>query len=348
VATVDLSKTGFANDEIRSLYDMFFARVSGLPQTEQATLSSGSILGSAGVGQLIAFRTALNGRPSEFYRLTAVSPQYFSTLGIRILRGRSFTAGDDGRSAPVMIMDDVLAKETWPNGDATGKCVFFTGSQACTQVVGISESPSEGPIASASGQLHVPLAQVSLHRVAGRVLPRTLIVRTRQSPEKAIGPIALAIRSALPNVPYANVRPLADLADVRTRSWRLGTQMFGLFSSLAVIMAAVGLYVILAFSTHKRTPEIGVRMALGATQAAIIATVARQGLILVTTGWATGAIASMFLTRFIRSALFNVAPTDLGTFIGASAIIFIAAVAATVVPAYRAARVEPAAALRCE
>jgi ABC-type antimicrobial peptide transport system permease subunit len=156
------------------------------------------------------------------------------------------------------------------------------------------------------------------------------------------------IRSAVNDLPFVNVRPLEDLSDEQTRSWRLGRLMFGAFGVVAMAMAAIGLYAVLVFHARQRTAEIGVRLALGATRADILRLVMRQGLTLVAAGLALGAVTAFALADRIQGLLFDVSATDLATFVVASAAILAAGIAGCLVPAARAARVDPVVALRTE
>jgi len=154
------------------------------------------------------------------------------------------------------------------------------------------------------------------------------------------------VRSVSSDLPFINLRTLGDLVDIEARSWRMGATIFGLFGTLAVALAAVGIYTALAFSVRERTVEIGVRMALGAMPRDILSIVVRHGVIVVAIGWCLGAIATWSLGGAIKSVLYNVAPTDVRAFAIASVVIALAGFAGCLVPAVRAARTDPAVTLR--
>jgi putative ABC transport system permease protein len=173
-------------------------------------------------------------------------------------------------------------------------------------------------------------------------------VRPRGPAAEILPAVRAAIRGAAPNLPFVNVRTLEDIADVQARSWRLGATLFGLFGAAAVVLAAVGVYAALAFAVRQRTAEIGVRLTLGARPSAIGGMVLAQGLRLIAIGWGIGLVASRVLGYGIATLLFGVVPTDVTAFAAASAIVAAAALAGCLLPAIRAARVDPAIALRTE
>jgi ABC-type antimicrobial peptide transport system permease subunit len=177
-------------------------------------------------------------------------------------------------------------------------------------------------------------------------VPQMLLVRPRSADSSAVTAIAAAVRSVSQDLPYVSIRSLGDLADVEARSWRMGAAIFGLFGTLAVALAAVGIYAALAFSVRERTAEIGVRMALGAMPRDIVAIVLRHGLAVLAVGWCVGAVATWSFAGAIKSVLYNVAPTDVGAFATASGVIALACLAGCLVPAVRAARTDPAVTLR--
>jgi putative ABC transport system permease protein len=173
-----------------------------------------------------------------------------------------------------------------------------------------------------------------------------LVIRPRGDVSAAVGPIAGVIRGTVDDLPFVTVRPLEDLADEQNRSWRLGRTMFGGFGLVAVLLASIGLYGVLAFHARQRTAEIGVRMALGATPHDILRLVVRHGLRLVCVGWLLGAAVAFSVAERLQSLLFEVSATDVGTFAVASTVIVAAGSAGCVLPALRAARVDPVVALR--
>ncbi len=349
VATIDFQRAGYRRSaDVAALFDAMLSRVRQVPQVETVALSSGAVLGfGGGVSFATAVRSSITAppQPGGFPVMTVVSADYFKALGFHLRRGRPFAAQDDGASPPVIILDEAMAADLWPGEDAVGKCTFLMGRDACVRVIGISESRRDAD-GSARNVFYVPLGQHN--GLEATVAPRTLIIRVRSTAHAALAAITSAVRGAAPNLPFVNVRPLGELADVQARAWRLGTRMFGLFGSAAVLLAAIGLYGVLAFSTKQRTPEIGLRMALGAMPREILGMVVRQGVALVSIGWLVGTASAFALTGLLRKLLFNVAPTDAAAFLLASVVIALAGLAGCLVPAIRASRIDPSVALKCE
>jgi ABC-type antimicrobial peptide transport system permease subunit len=210
--------------------------------------------------------------------------------------------------------------------------------------VGVSEPfrATIHPGSQGDSHVFVPMRE----NANSETVPQVLLVRTRRSAEDEASSIAAALQGTSPDLPYVSVRPLSDLVDTQARSWLLGATVFSLFGTLAVILAAIGIYGTLAFSVRQRTVEIGVRMALGALRSDVSGMILRHGALVVVAGGALGATAAFAASRFIRSLLFNVAPGDPNTFFIAIAVIAAAALAGCIIPAARAARVDPAVALR--
>jgi predicted permease len=348
-ASADLQKAGYRDSaDARARYGLMLARVRQLPEVEFAALSTNQVLGERG-GSV----TSIARRPDEpdwgcCHAMVTVTPGFFETLGIRIIRGRNFTDADTRPSGlPAVILDEDLARKMFASEEPIGQCVMIRFDKTCHQVVGIAESGRRGPLrrSQIDSEFFLPFVQASTDAT---VVPQTLIVRPRTMSRTGVAAISAAIRSAAPDLPYVDVQPLADLADVEASSWRMGATLFGLFGTLAVALAAVGIYGALAFSMRQRTPEIGVRLAFGAEPYDIAAMVIRQALFVTGVGWLVGTAAAFVLMKYIESLLLDVAPRDLPTFASASIVILVAALGGALIPALRSARVDPAAALRME
>src|SRR5690606_24592632 len=282
------------------------------------------------------------GAPPISLMLTAhhVSPGYFRTLGTRIIEGRSFTPEDRLGAPAVMIVDADLAREFWPGEAVVGRCKSIPRPAPCATVIGISEPRRFGSLTRPDGEVFMPLAQ---HPSA---LPQALVARAYGDADEIVPAVAAAIRSAVPSLAFANVQPLANLVDEGAESWRLGATLFSLFALLAIILAATGLYASLAFAVRQRTAEIGVRLALGANPASVARLVMGEGARLIALGWLLGTAAAIYTADWIRSLLFGLQPGDPATFALASLVIVLAGLAGSVLPALRAAKVDPSVALR--
>ncbi len=342
MATVDLRKAGYGFEEQRSVFNDLLDRVLQLSDVEYAGFSSHSmILGAGGA----AFSTGIRGAPdrqSEQAIYNAISPQYFATLGTPVLRGRAFESDDS--SSPVAVVDTDLAARLWPNEDPIGQCAWMGAD--CYEVVGLIPSRRHSTITRVNHEFFVPILQEGRHE--GLSIPKALFIRAGGSPKALIPQLVTALQSVDEDLPFVNVRLLSELAVAETLSWRLGATVFGVFGMLAVVLAGIGVYGVLALSVRQRTAQIGLCMALGANPLAILSRMLRDGLILVGVGFLGGVGAALAVTRFIRSFLFEVTPTDPSAFLAASLIIGLMALAGCVFPAARAARVDPAVALRGE
>jgi hypothetical protein len=271
-----------------------------------------------------------------------VSPDYFRTLGTPIVEGRAFTSADALDGSRVAIVDADLARERWPGETVAGRCLPLVPGAPCIEIVGTSQPRRIGSLLEPSREIFYPL------RPGSSAVPQAVLVRVNASPQATIPAVAAAIRGAAPDLPYVNVRPLEDLVDVQARSWRLGARLFGLFGTVAVTLAAIGLYVSLSFAVRRRSTEIGVRMALGADRGAVARMVLSQGGRLIAAGFVLGLLAAWALGGAIERLLFGVVPTDVVSFAAALALLAAAALAGCLVPALRATRIDPVIALRAE
>jgi putative ABC transport system permease protein len=342
VASLDLQQAGVRQvSEIRRAFDDILARVRALPGVEAASLTARAPYGS---GQFMTVLPKHGDASAGALTQMAhyVSPEYFSTLGTRIVEGRPFTPEDGLGAQRVMIVDENLARALWPGEAVVGRCKSLLPRAPCTTVVGISQPRRFGSLTRRDGEVFKPLAQWPSS------MPQAVLVRATGTVPDTRPAVAAAIRSAVPSLAFADVRPLADLVDEGARSWRLGATLFGLFGGLATALAAVGLYGSLALAVRQRTPEIGVRIALGANPASVARLVLGQGVRLVAVGWLIGAAAAMVAADWIRSLLFGVQPSDPTTFALASLVIVLAGLAGSALPALRAANVDPVVALRAE
>ena len=344
VATVELERHGHAISDIWLKIDEFVRRARQIPTVSNVSTSSATLLGSGGSVVAVSIKPSLTPRDASMVMINAVSADYFATLGTRILRGRAFTAADGANTKPVIIVDQGLANETWPGEDPIGRCAFVGSRQDCIEVVGISEPRRSGRLTAVRKEFFVPSAQAAPYNL--HTVPRTLFIRTGTSAREVIPSVVAVLQTVAPEVPASNVRPLLDLADQETRSWRLGAWAFQLFGALAAVMAGAGLYGALALAVRQRTAELAVRMVLGATVGVVLRIVARHVLVLLAAGWLAGTAAALLMARFLQNLLFEVAPTDLATHALVALLMCAMAFVGCLVPAIRAARLNPASALR--
>jgi predicted permease len=297
----------------------------------------------SGVNRTVAVAT--DGQPiSETNRLIArvnvVSDGYFETLGIQRLRGRDFGALDTPVSPRVAVVTRVLAERLWPQSDPLGRTL--TTSTGPLEVVGVVADNVYVSITEVGPPpvFYIPLSQ-------NYEALFTLHVRTSAADATAVlAGIRAAVREIDPRIVVTRPRTLDDEFRRSIDDRRLVAVMIGLFGGLALLLTAMGLYGLMAFAVGQRTREIGVRLAFGATGSSVVAMVARQGLRLVLVGAIAGVGLAIGLSRFLRSQLFGVAPTDPVAFGAAIAVLLLVAAAGCIIPARRAARVDPLVALR--
>jgi len=278
------------------------------------------------------------------FDLNAVSADYFRTMGTRILRGRGFEETDVAGSPRVMVAGASMAKVLWPGRDALGQCVRVgSDTVPCTTVVGIAEDIKGSQFHADSGYYfyYLPSTQASPDQGG-------LFVRARGSAAAIEETVRRRLQPLMPGVSYVTVTPLSDIVGAQTRSWRLGATMFTVFGALALVLAAIGLYSVIAYNVAQRTQEMGVRIALGAEVRDLVGLVLSEGLRLALVGVGLGAGIALVVSGWVKPLLFEESPRDPLVFAGVAAVLLAVAALASFIPARRAARVDPMRALRTE
>ena len=262
--------------------------------------------------------------------------------GLPLVAGRSFTRADD--SQPVVIVDERLAAELWPGESALGRrllIVYAVGPPRWTEVVGVAAHvQSQSPRAAGSPQVWMTNGVRSYPQL-------NMVVRAADSIAAMI-PVARIVQQLGSGRPVRDIRLLDDYVADASADTRFALFVLGVLAALAVILAAVGVYGVVAYATARRTREIAVRLALGATPARLVALVLRDGAAWTLVGLAAGLAGARVLARALESLLFRVGPHDALTFIAVALVLASVAVVASVVPALRAVRVDPMTALRTE
>jgi predicted permease len=280
----------------------------------------------------------LTGRDAH---VAAVTDDYFATVGTPLRRGRVFTSRDTPDAARVTIINETMAATLWPGEDALGKC-FTIEDGPCAQIVGIVADVHQSSLREArSIQYYVPFGQECC--IGGSVL----LVRPRGAAATAI-PRIRQLLLQMPGMPRVDLATIQTAIDPQYAPWKLGAAMFGVFGVLALIVAAVGLYSVIAYLVVDRTREIGVRIALGATSGRIVREVVVTAIATTTAGIAIGVVVALFAGRFVEPLLFDVSsrnPLVLGS---VAAIVTAIAIFAAWSPARRASRVDPVIALRAD
>lgn len=300
-------------------------------------------------GRTDHFRFQVEGRPPDRFAdlstapLRAVSPGYFSTMGVRVLRGRGLTPADGPEAELVAVIGESAAERFWPGTDPLESRISFSGDEGpWARIVGVVEDVRhDGPAQEAGPALYVPLAQEPLPRVS-------LVLRTTADPLALVETVREAVRALDPMLPVASVRTLESLIDRAKAPWRFQAVLVSLFGSMAVLLTAIGGYGLLNYVVHERTVELGIRRALGARARHVRRLVARQAGILVALGVGLGLAGGALLSRAVRGMLFGVSPLDPVSYAGAAALLVGVGLLAMWLPTRRALAVDPMTALRPE
>jgi predicted permease len=270
-----------------------------------------------------------------------VSPSYFATVGTRILRGRAFTAEDDARAARVIIVSEAMGARLWKGQDPIGKCIRLDAdTMPCARVVGVAENiRNESMTDDPAFYYYVPAEQRFVDDAG-------LFIRVQASARASADAIRRRLQREMPGASYVTTTPFADVVGSQTASWTMGATMFTLFGLLALVVAAIGLYSVIAYAVEQRTHELGVRVALGAESRQLIAMVVGQGVRLALIGTSLGTVAALVAGKWLEPLLFNESSRDPMVFGGVGLILLVVATGASWVPARRASRVDPQVALR--
>jgi len=278
-----------------------------------------------------------------------VSANYLQTMSVPLRQGRHFTAQDNAQSMPVAIINETMAREYWPNGDAVGRRFTLgdpTDDDPWFTVVGIvGDVRQMGIDVAVKSEMYFPYGQVTPWDFYA---PRDLVLRTNGDPLSLMGGVREAIRSVDPDQPISNVATMEEVLGREASQRRLGMILLSAFAVLALLLASLGIYGVLAYFVAQHRNEIGVRLALGASPARILLLVLQKGMKLTLLGVAIGLAASFALTRLMTSLLFGVKAVDPLTFAAVPVLLAVVALLACWIPARRAARVDPMVALRYE
>lgn len=273
-----------------------------------------------------------------------VQGDYFRAMGISLLQGRALRGADRAEDRKVAVVNRSLAREAWPDENPVGKRLAYNwGAWEEVEVVGVVEDVRARGLQGPGGPgVYVPYAQNAVFRFAG------LAVRTSGDPGSLARGLEEAVAELDPGVPVTEVRSMDQVVSASVARPRLTAVLMGTFAALAVVLAGVGLYGVLSYTVSRRVGEVGIRMALGARARDVLGLVVRQGMTLALAGAVLGLAGAWAAARLVESLLFQVAPTDPATFAGVTGFVLLVAVAACAIPAWRAARVDPAEALRSE
>jgi predicted permease len=269
-----------------------------------------------------------------------ITPGYFQTYGVPLLRGRDFTWADDEKAPRVVIVSQSLARRFWPSEDAVGKHLTFTRFQAAFEIVGIAGDTKTNGLQSDPGMvLYTSYAQWTFPGMS-------LTIRTEGDPSGFARASATQVHAVDKDIPVTNLQTVDRLMEEQLAGQRQTMSLIGGFAVVALLLAVIGLYGVMAYSVAQRTTEIGIRQAIGAQRGDILRLVFGEAVRLSAAGIAAGAIAAVALTRLLSGMLFHISTTDPPTFAAVAILFLFVAMLATYIPAWRATRVDPLEALR--
>jgi putative ABC transport system permease protein len=350
VLTVKVSLTQSAYDEERStaFYSQLLEKVRAIPGVRAAgaagwlpVVDAGGLWGVLAEGQ--SYDRIAKGPTAVPQQVT---PGYFRAIGIRLVSGRDFDEHDGPAGPYVGIVSEAMARELWPNADPLGKRFRLGGDSTYMTVVGVvNDIRSRGFADTPEPTMYFPYAQTAK---TAYFMPRSmsLVMRTSGDPMRVAGQLRALVRSLDPTVPVSNVRTLEQVVGTSVASRRFGTALIAAFAALALVLAGLGIFGVISYAVSERTFEIGLRMALGAEKSNVLALVVNEGVRVALIGIALGLAGSAAVARAIRSMLVGVPPVDVPTLLAVSAALTMVALVASLLPARRAAMVDPMEALR--
>jgi putative ABC transport system permease protein len=277
----------------------------------------------------------------------AVTPGYFEAMSLRLVRGRFLTSSDREGTQPVVVINETMAARYWPNEEAIGRQFMMgTDDKPWLTIVGIAGNVHHNAVVEDDrAEMYIAHAQLPEH-IGGAPRGMTLVVKTEGDPLAVAGHVREAIRAIDRNLPVSDIRTMDAVTTAALSQPRFVTFLLGLFAATALILAAIGIYGTISLLVSERTQEMGIRLALGADRPTILKLVMGQGLLLVTAGLAAGLVGAITLSRALAGLVYGVQLLDPMTFLFVPAVLALVALIACVIPARRAASVDPIVALR--
>jgi len=331
--------------KVNDLYSRGLERFRGLPGVEAAAVTNKLPLDRwLNMPYRLAGQSEWTG--SAEYRL--ISPDYFQVMKMAVRQGRQFDQQDTSGAEPVIIVNEAFARRNFANVEPLGQKLYVGFDPAMRRVIGVVNETKQRSLREASpATVFVPLTQAA-EGVSATLRQSSFVLRTTGDPLVLSAAIRSEMRQLDPGLPVRNLRSMEQLVSRSVAPQRFNLSLLGLFSALGLLLAAVGIYGVMAYSVSQRTHEIGLRMALGAQGRDVLKLIVKQGISLVLVGVAIGLIASFALTRLMKNLLFGVSTTDPATLAGVALLLTCVALLACYIPARRGTKVDPLVALRYE
>ncbi len=345
--TLDPRLAGYSQPQGNEFVEALLERIRPLPGVDSASLAATVPMGNNSMGESLKVEGfgASPGQPVPFAGLNAVSPGYFETMHIPLLRGRGIRETDNQNSVRIAIINQAMAERFWTGKDPIGKQFWLMGDLSRPlEVVGVvKNSRTENLLLPEGAHFYMALAQKPF-------LPVTLQVRTAGDPEAMAQGIIGLVRHLEPAMPLSDIQTMTDALDTLNGRllFKLGAGLATAMGLLGLILAIVGVYGVVSFITAQRTHEFGIRLALGALPGEILRTVLQQAVLIVALGSVVGTLLAFGVARLVGHFLVGVSPTDPVTYAGVDLLLVLAALAACCIPAWRATNVDPVVALRHE
>lgn len=346
VADADLTGLELSRDQRIAFSDEAYRRFQHLPGIESVSLGSTNPFQTRYTVQVkLPDRDSLPRISSGQPRVSVVTPEYFRTMGIDVVRGRAFTPEDRLGSKWVVVVNQTMARTLWPGRDPIGQCLIVTKDVPdCREVVGVvADANTEALEEPPTMAYFVPHAQPT-----GLTADRTLFIRVAGSAPAMIEPIRRLVQTLRPGLPHASVHLLSDQMEPLVRPWRLGAALFGVMGAVALLVVLVGIYSVLSYTVAQRVREFGIRTALGASRGDIVRSVVGQGQRIVGLSVAIGLGLAFLLGRLLEPMLFHTSWRDPLVIVGGVAVVAVTTLIASVMPAVRAGGVAPLEAMRAD
>jgi len=332
--------------EQMQVFDRMLANVRALPGVKRAGFTSQLPLGWAG-GRAGFYPEGATPGPTLYgANDRVITPGYFETLRILLIRGRFFNQGDSMETPPVVIINQTMARTFWPNQDPIGKKLKYGGADSASpwsQIVGIVADVRQVDLSLPPGpEMYFPYWQA----LGNYMSPHQLVVQTEGNPMGLADALRHAIQTVDPEQPADDIFPLDYLIDADVAPSRMEAKLIGGLALLALVIASVGVYGVMAYLVSQRTQEMGVRMALGAQRRDVVLLILSRGTKIAMLGVGTGIAGAVGLTHMMQSLLFEVSPAEPSILVGAATLLIFMTLAACIIPARRAASIDPVRALR--